>query len=124
MVQKAVTILLPCKVSHDPTVNVTWEWRKNTARLSDSRYTVLADGTLQIVSPQEADTATFSCHVFSNGGNATVSTVLKIVCKFNSFPSLNISFSFFKFFAVQYSILFSNSFAKSFASMFSIGQIN
>ena len=80
--QKAVTILLPCQVSHDPTVNVTWEWRKNTGRLYDSRYTVLRDGTLQIVSTQEIDAATFSCNVYSNGGNASVSTVLQIVCKF------------------------------------------
>ena len=80
--QKAVTILLPCQVSHDPTVNVTWEWRKNTGKLNDARYTVLNDGTLQIVSTQEIDAATFSCNVYSNGGNGSVSTVLQIVCKF------------------------------------------
>ena len=79
--QKAVTIQIPCQVSHDPTVNVTWEWRKNTALVSDPRYTVLVDGTLQIVSTQEADAATFSCNVFSYGGNASMTTVLKIVCK-------------------------------------------
>ena len=83
--QKAVTILLPCQVSHDPTVNVTWDWRKNTGRLYDRRYTVLIDGTLQIVSTQEADAATFSCNVYSNGGNASVSTVVQIVCKLAHF---------------------------------------
>ncbi|XP_065066493.1 protein sidekick-2-like isoform X2 [Rhopilema esculentum] len=77
--QRAITVWLPCEVRHDPTVNVTWEWRKNTGRLYDPRYSVLADGRLQIVSTQQADAATFTCHVFSPGGNATVSTVLTIV---------------------------------------------
>ena len=69
-------------MSHDATVNVTRDWRKNTLRLYDARYSVLPSGALQILSTQLIDAATFSCNVYSNGGNASVSTLLQIVCEY------------------------------------------
>eukprot|EP00794_Sanderia_malayensis_P008937 gene8937-9890_t len=78
-VARAVTVLLPCQVTHDPNVTIKWEWRKNTVKINDPRYSVLADGSLQILSTQAIDAARFTCNVYSNGGNASVSTVLNIV---------------------------------------------
>ena len=80
--RKGSTIILPCKVSHDPRINYTREWRSNNIAVTDSRYVVKRDGSLEIQLAQNIDTGVeFSCHVYSFGGNVTVKTSLSIIGK-------------------------------------------
>lgn len=70
-------------MQHDKRINYTREWRENNLPVTNSRYIVNQDGSLTIKFVQQYDTGKdFSCHVFSHGGNDTVSTTIILVGKF------------------------------------------
>ena len=70
-------------MQHDKRISYTREWRENNLPVKNDRYTVNQDGSLTIKFVQQSDTRKdFSCHVFSHGGNETVSTTIILVGKF------------------------------------------
>lgn len=82
LVRKGSNVDLPCEVTHDISINYTREWRQNNIPVSDDRYVLQKDGSLQIQFAKLVDTAIeFSCHVFSSGGNLSAFTTLILVRK-------------------------------------------
>ena len=71
--------VLPCEVTHDQRVNYTREWRKVGIPIlrTDTRYVVESEGGLRINFVRLEDTnLEFSCHIFADDLNISVSTVL------------------------------------------------
>lgn len=76
---KADSPILPCTVQHDPRVNYTREWRKVGIPIPSThpRYIVEPDGGLRIDFVRLEDTnLEFSCHIFADDVNISVSTFL------------------------------------------------
>lgn len=70
---------LPCEVTHDQRVNYTREWRKVGIPIQSThtRYIVEPDGGLRIDFVRFEDTnLEFSCHIFADDVNISLSTFL------------------------------------------------
>ena len=81
---------LPCEVENDQRVNYTREWRKVGIPIpsTHSRYIVEPDGGLRIDFVRLSDTnLEFSCHIFADDVNISVSTVLVMESMWNIFLS-------------------------------------
>ena len=85
---KGATATFPCGVSHDPDIQVTWQWIHKSpftnlekVLLADERLVIEADGTLKINGVFNEDIGNYTCNVFSSGGNDTRTVALKVIGK-------------------------------------------
>ncbi|XP_036408661.1 protein sidekick-2-like [Megalops cyprinoides] len=78
---KGTKATMTCGVTHDPSVTVRHVWEKGGAVLkvgSTPRMRMDSDGTLHISQTWSGDIGTYTCRVFSVGGNDSRSAYLRV----------------------------------------------
>ena len=78
--------MLPCGVSHDKDVAVTWTWSFSPVNqkqlqiiIPDGLKRILdSDGTLRITDTHEGDVGNYTCNVISRAGNDYVMATLMV----------------------------------------------
>ena len=89
--------MLPCGVSHDADIVVTWTWsfrpvnQEQVQRITpDGQKRILgSDGTLRITGINNGDIGNYTCDVVSLGGNDSRTVTLKVVGKYRKVPKLS-----------------------------------
>lgn len=78
---KTLNALFQCGVTRDPSVTVVWHWFLDGMEISstDSRWSIQADGSLEVRNVRNTDIGNYTCVVVSIGGNATASASLKVI---------------------------------------------
>ena len=82
--------MLPCGVSHDPDIVVTWTWsfrpvnKEQVQRIIPDGQKRLLDryGTLTITGINNGDSGHYTCDVMSQAGNDSRTVTLKVIGKY------------------------------------------
>ena len=88
-ITKSTNAVLPCGVSHDPAIVVTWTWTFRAIN-QDQEQKIVPDGqkrildsagTLRITGINNGDIGNYTCDMVSLGGNDSRTVTLKVIGK-------------------------------------------